>query len=182
LTGGVELRVDLGYAADRVFVNNTSFGTYAAVVDDPAYRDAKARTILQKLPRLLTGEAALALRMTAGGRRVTGLKAVLVGNNSYGRAIDAARPGRRERLDAAAPPKPHAWRAGRAPAASSGSAPARSPSRPTPPRRRSVSTVNTSFCPVLWCAAARPEPYGSACHATALLSRSPAGQRPTGLA
>ncbi|GHA76188.1 hypothetical protein GCM10010348_31480 [Streptomyces anthocyanicus] len=100
LTGGVELRVDLGYAADRVFVNNTSFGTYAAVVDDPAYRDAKARTILQKLPRQLTGEAALALRMTAGGRRVTGLKAVLVGNNSYGRAIDAAHPGRRERLDA----------------------------------------------------------------------------------
>ncbi|CAD55511.1 diacylglycerol kinase-like protein [Streptomyces coelicolor] len=58
LTGGVELRVDLGYAADRVFVNNASFDTYAFVVDDPAYRGAKTRTILQNLPGLLTGEAA----------------------------------------------------------------------------------------------------------------------------
>ncbi|MFI7390771.1 diacylglycerol/lipid kinase family protein [Streptomyces tendae] len=99
LTGGAELRVDLAYAADRVFVNNASFGTYASVVNDLAYRGAKARTILQNLPRLLTGEDAPALRMTADGRRVTGLKAVLVGNNSYGRAIDVAHPGRRERLD-----------------------------------------------------------------------------------
>ncbi|NHI06133.1 hypothetical protein STPH2_1496 [Streptomyces sp. KO7888] len=99
LTGGVELRVDLGYAADRVFVNNASFGTYASVVDDPAYRGAKTRTILRDLPGLLTGEAAPALRMTADGRRITGLQAVLVGNNSYGRAIDVAHPARRERLD-----------------------------------------------------------------------------------
>ncbi|WKX17207.1 MULTISPECIES: diacylglycerol kinase family protein [unclassified Streptomyces] len=99
LTGGTELRVDLGYAADRVFVNNASFGTYASVLDDSAYRGAKIRTILQNLPGLLTGEAAPALRMTADGRRITGLQAVLVSNNSYGRAIDVAHPARRERLD-----------------------------------------------------------------------------------
>nr|WP_240503312.1 diacylglycerol kinase family protein [Streptomyces prasinopilosus] len=99
LTDGVELRVDLGYAADRVFVNNASFGTYASVVTDPAYRDAKARTALRTLPGLLTGEAAPELRMRAGGTRVDGLQALLVGNNPYGRAVDAARPGRRERLD-----------------------------------------------------------------------------------
>ncbi|OSC62487.1 diacylglycerol kinase [Streptomyces sp. 4F] len=99
LTGGVELRVDLAYAADRVFVNNASFGTYAAVVNDPAYRDAKARTVLQTLPGLLTGDSAPALRMTANGRHIGGLQALLVSNNPYGRAVDVSHPGRRGRLD-----------------------------------------------------------------------------------
>ncbi|WP_079040440.1 diacylglycerol kinase family protein [Streptomyces prasinus] len=99
LTDGVELRVDLGYAADRVFVNNASFGTYASVVTDPAYRDAKTRTTLRTLPGLLTGEDAPGLRMRAGRTHVDRLQALLVGNNPYGRVVDAARPGRRERLD-----------------------------------------------------------------------------------
>ncbi|CAM5282393.1 DAGKc domain-containing protein OS=Streptomyces pilosus OX=28893 GN=GCM10010280_68050 PE=4 SV=1 [Streptomyces pilosus] len=99
LTDGVELRVDLGYAADRVFVNNASFGTYASVVTDPAYRDAKTRTTLRTLPGLLTGEDAPGLRARADGRDVEGLQALLVSNNPYGRAVDAARPGRRQRLD-----------------------------------------------------------------------------------
>ncbi|MEU1939000.1 diacylglycerol/lipid kinase family protein [Streptomyces coeruleorubidus] len=99
LTDGVELRVDLGYAADRVFVNNASFGTYASVVTDPAYRDAKTRTTLRTLPGLLTGEDAPRLRTRADRRHVDGLQALLVSNNPYGRAVDAARPGRRERLD-----------------------------------------------------------------------------------
>ncbi len=99
LTGGVELRVDLGYAADRVFVNNASFGTYASVVNDPAYRDAKARTALRNLPGLLAGENAPALRITANGRHMAGLQALLVSNNPYGRAVDVSHPGRRQRLD-----------------------------------------------------------------------------------
>ncbi|MEU9174523.1 diacylglycerol kinase family protein [Streptomyces sp. NPDC048420] len=99
LTHGVELRVDLGYAADRVFVNNASFGMYASVVTDPAYRDAKTRTTLRTLPGLLTGEDAPGLRARADGTHIEGLQALLVSNNPYGRAVDAARPGRRERLD-----------------------------------------------------------------------------------
>ncbi|GAA2392274.1 diacylglycerol/lipid kinase family protein [Streptomyces coeruleofuscus] len=99
LTDGVELRVDLGYAADRVFVNNASFGMYASVVTDPAYRDAKTRTTLRTLPGLLTGEDAPRLRTRADRTHVDGLQALLVSNNPYGRAVDAARPGRRERLD-----------------------------------------------------------------------------------
>ncbi|MGI5197290.1 diacylglycerol/lipid kinase family protein [Streptomyces sp. CA-288835] len=99
LTHGVELRIDLGYAADRVFVNNASFGTYASVVTDPAYRDAKARTTLRTLPGLLTGEDAPRLRTRADRTYVDGLQALLVSNNPYGRAVDAAHPGRRERLD-----------------------------------------------------------------------------------
>ncbi|WP_239063973.1 diacylglycerol kinase family protein [Streptomyces sp. SID14436] len=99
LTDGVELRVDLGYAADRVFVNNASFGTYGFVVTDPAYRGAKSRTTLRTLPGLLTGEGAPTLRARADGVSVDGLRALLVSNNPYGRVVDAARPGRRERLD-----------------------------------------------------------------------------------
>ncbi|WP_405767079.1 diacylglycerol/lipid kinase family protein [Streptomyces sp. NBC_01538] len=99
LTHGVELRVDLGYAADRVFVNNASFGTYASVVTESAYRDAKARTTLRTLPGLLTGKDAPRLWMRADGTDIDGLQALLVSNNPYGRAVDAARPGRRERLD-----------------------------------------------------------------------------------
>jgi diacylglycerol kinase family enzyme len=99
LTHGAELRIDLGYAADRVFVNNASFGTYASVVTDPAYRDAKARTTLRTLPGLLTGEDAPRLRSRADATYVDGLQALLVSNNPYGRAVDAAHPGRRERLD-----------------------------------------------------------------------------------
>jgi diacylglycerol kinase family enzyme len=99
LTHGVELRVDLGYAADRVFVNNASFGMYASVVTDPAYRDAKTRTTLRTLPGLLTGEDAPRLRSRADATYIDGLQALLVSNNPYGRAVDAAHPGRRERLD-----------------------------------------------------------------------------------
>lgn len=99
LDEGVELRIDLGYAADRVFVNNASFGTYAFVVTDPAYRDAKARTTLRTLPGLLTGEDAPRLRARADRRLIDQLQALLVSNNPYGRAVDAANPGRRGRLD-----------------------------------------------------------------------------------
>ncbi|MEV8549832.1 diacylglycerol kinase family protein [Streptomyces glaucescens] len=99
VTHGVELRIDLGYAADRVFVNNASFGTYASVVTDPAYRDAKARTTLHTLPGLLTGQDAPGLRARADGTHFDGLQALLVSNNPYGRAADADRPGRRQRLD-----------------------------------------------------------------------------------
>ncbi|MFE0452144.1 diacylglycerol/lipid kinase family protein [Streptomyces sp. NPDC058914] len=99
LTDGVELRVDLGFAADRVFVNNASFGTYAAVVSDPAYRDDKVRTALQTLPGLLTGSDAPRLRVHSDGVHVEGLQALLVSNNPYRRAVDSPHPGRRERLD-----------------------------------------------------------------------------------
>ncbi|WP_079144268.1 diacylglycerol/lipid kinase family protein [Streptomyces agglomeratus] len=99
LTDGLELRVDLGFAADRVFVNNASFGTYAAVVGDPAYRGEKVQTALQALPGLLTGPDAPTLRMRAGTTHADGLQALLISNNPYQRAVDLAHPGRRERLD-----------------------------------------------------------------------------------
>ncbi|POX54512.1 diacylglycerol kinase [Streptomyces sp. Ru71] len=98
LTDGVERRVDLGFAADRVFVNNASFGTYAAVVGNSAYRGAQLRTALHDLPELLTGEDAPRLRMRSGDRHAEGLQAVLVSNNPYRYAVGPRRS-HRESLD-----------------------------------------------------------------------------------
>ncbi|WP_330275520.1 diacylglycerol kinase family protein [Lentzea sp. NBC_00516] len=98
LTDGVEVRVDLGVAGDRTFVNNASFGAYAEVVRSPAYREGKRRTTLNLLPGLLIGPRSAALRVLAGGDRLDGAQAVLVSNNPYG-SSDLAGLGRRPRLD-----------------------------------------------------------------------------------
>ncbi len=107
LTDGVELRVDLGHlhagepadvSAGQVFINNASFGVYAEVVQSPAYRDDKARTILEMLPDLLTHHSGARLRVRADSLTMDGPQAVLVSNNSYERG-DSAGLGRRQRLD-----------------------------------------------------------------------------------
>ncbi|MFF4437631.1 diacylglycerol/lipid kinase family protein [Streptomyces sp. NPDC001621] len=108
LTDGVELRVDLGRiragagsarsGEERVFVNNASFGVYAAVVQSPAYREDKARTTLDMLPDLLTHHSGARLTVRVGGRTLTDPQAVLVSNNPY-RVDDPAGLGRRDRLD-----------------------------------------------------------------------------------
>ncbi|MFE6836641.1 diacylglycerol/lipid kinase family protein [Streptomyces sp. NPDC057705] len=111
LTDGVELRIDLGYlhagepaegpagrSEGRVFINNASFGVYAEVVQSPAYRDDKARTILEMLPDLLTHHTGARLNVRAGSLTKDGPQAVLVSNNPYERG-DSAGLGRRGRLD-----------------------------------------------------------------------------------
>ncbi|CAM5318692.1 diacylglycerol/lipid kinase family protein [Streptomyces pilosus] len=100
LTDGVELRVDLGFAGDQPFVNNASFGAYAAIVQSPAYRDDKIGTSLEMLPDLLTGQQGPRLVARAGGTTLTAPQAVLVSNNPY-RTGDPFGLGRRERLDSA---------------------------------------------------------------------------------
>lgn len=107
LTDGVEVRVDLGFVGvgaswaegrGRVFVNNASFGAYAAVVQSPAYRGDKARTTLRMLPDLLTRHSGPSLKVRADSVTIDGPQAVLVSNNPY-RTGDPAGLGRRERLD-----------------------------------------------------------------------------------
>ncbi|MGZ4582333.1 MAG: diacylglycerol/lipid kinase family protein [Nocardioidaceae bacterium] len=94
----VELHVDLGLIADTTFVNNASFGAYAAVVQSPAYRDDKAGTTLDLLPDLLSGTAGAELTARADGVLVEHPQAVLVSNNTYCMG-DIAGLGRRPRLD-----------------------------------------------------------------------------------
>lgn len=98
LTDGVELRVDLGFVADRPFVNNASFGAYAAVVQSPAYRDDKIGTTLELLPDLLTRQRGPHLTARVDATTIDGPQAVLVSNNAY-RTGDPVGLGRRERLD-----------------------------------------------------------------------------------
>jgi diacylglycerol kinase family enzyme len=98
LGDGVELRVDLGFIGDRPFVNNASFGAYAAIVQSPAYRDDKRRTTLDQLPGLLAGQSGPRLVARAENVTVEGPQAVLVSNNQYGMG-DIAGLGRRARLD-----------------------------------------------------------------------------------
>ncbi|MFI8092440.1 diacylglycerol/lipid kinase family protein [Streptomyces sp. NPDC086080] len=101
LTDGVEIRVDLGFAGEQPFVNNASFGAYAAIVQSPAYRDDKIGTSLEMLPELLTGQQGPRLVARAGDTTLTAPQAVLVSNNPY-RTGDPFGLGRRERLDSAA--------------------------------------------------------------------------------
>ncbi|MEV7616658.1 diacylglycerol kinase family protein [Streptomyces sp. NPDC089799] len=98
LTDGVEIRVDLGRIEGRAFVNNASFGTYAEVVQSPAYRDDKLRTTLALLPDLLAQHSGPRLTLRADGTTVEAPQAVLVSNNPYGRG-DPAGLGRRTRMD-----------------------------------------------------------------------------------
>lgn len=98
LTDGVELRVDLGFADDRPFVNNASFGVYGAVVQSPGYREDKVGAALERLPELLTRQSGPRLTAGADGTTIADPQAVLVSNNPY-RMDDPFGFGRRERLD-----------------------------------------------------------------------------------
>jgi diacylglycerol kinase family enzyme len=98
LRDGVEARIDLGDINGRPFVNNASFGAYAEIVDDPAYRDDKRGTTLASMPDLLSGRRGPHLTADADGLAIDGPQAVLVSNNAY-EAADLAGAGRRARLD-----------------------------------------------------------------------------------
>ncbi|UGT62484.1 diacylglycerol/lipid kinase family protein [Nocardia asteroides] len=98
LTDGIELHVDLARINGRPFVNNASFGVYAQIVEDPAYRDDKARTVLARLPDLLTGPDSTLLIAHADETRIVAPQAILVSNNPYG-SSDLAGLSHRERLD-----------------------------------------------------------------------------------
>ena len=98
LRDGVEARIDLGRINDRPFVNNASFGAYAEIVENPAYRDDKRRTALDALPDLLTQRRGAHLVAEVGEEKVDAPQALLVSNNPY-EASDLAGMGRRSRLD-----------------------------------------------------------------------------------
>ncbi|WP_097207289.1 diacylglycerol/lipid kinase family protein [Geodermatophilus sabuli] len=98
LHDGVEARIDLGDINGRTFVNNASFGAYAEIVESPAYRDDKRRTILDALPDLLARRRGAHLVAEVGESRFDAPQALLVSNNPYG-ASDLVGSGRRPRLD-----------------------------------------------------------------------------------
>jgi diacylglycerol kinase family enzyme len=98
LSEAVELQIDLGVIGGRTFVNNASFGAYAEVVEEPAYRGDKLGTTLELLPDLLQGHRGARLTVHANGMEITAPNALLVSNNPY-ETGDIAGLGRRAQLD-----------------------------------------------------------------------------------
>ena len=98
LRDGVELRVDLGDVNGRPFVNNVSFGAYAAIVERPEYREEKLKTTLDLLPDLLSSSDGVQQVTRAGTVTIEGAQALLVSNNPYGTG-DITGLGRRPRVD-----------------------------------------------------------------------------------
>jgi diacylglycerol kinase family enzyme len=82
---GSERRIDLARVNGRVFVNNASMGLYGAIVQSPEYRDAKLRTMIEKLPKLLGPNAQeFDLRFTDPDSSLwSGTQLLLVSNNHY---------------------------------------------------------------------------------------------------
>jgi diacylglycerol kinase family enzyme len=80
-----EIRIDLGLVADRVVVNNVSFGAYAMIVGTEGYRENKPETAWQVLPSVLGPEAdPVDLRFTSpDGLEQTGFQLILVSNDPY---------------------------------------------------------------------------------------------------
>jgi diacylglycerol kinase family enzyme len=97
---GHERRIDLGRVNGRVFVNNVAMGVYGAVVQSPAYREHKVRTVIDMMPELLGPDAEpFDLRFIGrDGRAHDTAVLVLVANNPY--VIDTRpRHGTRGNLD-----------------------------------------------------------------------------------
>lgn len=94
--GGVERRIDVGRAGDRLFLNNVSLGAYARLVHERE-RNRRRREALARLRAI-----AIALRhvsergFTVDGEPVRA-RVLLVSNNAY--ALDLLSVGERERLD-----------------------------------------------------------------------------------
>jgi diacylglycerol kinase family enzyme len=89
-TDGVERVIDVAEVNGRLFLNNVSLGIYGDAVQQPAYRDGKARTLLQTAAQVLGPSGAAAdLQLTDDRGRLYGHPAVvLVSNNPY--ALGAA--------------------------------------------------------------------------------------------
>jgi diacylglycerol kinase family enzyme len=99
-TDGVERSIDVGEVNGRVFLNNVSLGIYGDAVRQPAYRDAKVRTLVETAADVLgTSGAVPELHLVDDlGNEHRRPAFVLVSNNPY--ALDRPiAPGTRPRLD-----------------------------------------------------------------------------------
>ena len=99
-TKGLERQIDVAEVNGRLFLNNVSLGIYGDAVQRPAYRDAKARTLLETAATVLGPSASateLELEDELGGVH-RDPAVVLVSNNPY--TFDPPHPpGTRPALD-----------------------------------------------------------------------------------
>src|SRR6476469_80110 len=99
-TDGVERRIDVADVNGQLFLNNVSLGIYGDAVQQPTYRDAKARTLLETAAQMLgPGASAVDLQLVDDrGQSHRNPAVVLVSNNPYSLEPPHA-PGTRARLD-----------------------------------------------------------------------------------
>ncbi len=95
--GGVERRVDVGRAGERLFLNNVSLGLYARLVHRREHHRRRRDALARLRALLLTAkDRRRRQRFTIDGKHVRA-RLVLVGNNDY--SLDLLSLGERERLD-----------------------------------------------------------------------------------
>ena len=84
-TDGIERRIDVAEVNGRLFLNNVSLGIYGDAVHRPAYRDAKARTLLETAAQVLGPSAAASdfELVDERGQVHRNPAVVLVSNNPY---------------------------------------------------------------------------------------------------
>ena len=84
-TDGVERHIDMAEVNGRAFLNNASLGIYGDAVRNPAYRDAKVRTLLETAAEVMgpSAEAPALYVVDDLGREHRDLAVVLVSNNPY---------------------------------------------------------------------------------------------------
>jgi diacylglycerol kinase family enzyme len=84
-TEPVERRIDVAEVNGRLFLNNVSIGIYGDAVKQPAYRDAKARTLLETASHVLGPSAPAAGLQVVDDRGCAHRDpaVVLVSNNPY---------------------------------------------------------------------------------------------------
>jgi diacylglycerol kinase family enzyme len=99
-SSGVGRRIDMAEVNGRLYLNNVSLGIYGDAVRQPAYREAKVRTLLETAREVLgPSEQVPELRLTdKAGREHRHLAVVLVSNNPYALDHPMAR-GTRPALD-----------------------------------------------------------------------------------
>lgn len=94
--GGVERRVDVGRAGDRLFLNNVSLGIYAQLVHRRERHRRRREALARLRALLLLLRPHQPLELTVDGEPVTA-RILLVSNNRY--ALDLFSVGERPRLD-----------------------------------------------------------------------------------
>jgi diacylglycerol kinase family enzyme len=97
---GEARRIDLAEVNGRTFVNNVSLGLYAETVSNPAYRDAKAETMIATLEKLEESAKRFDLRFKGpDDLDVESVDLLLVSNNPYELLGLPNDIGKRERMD-----------------------------------------------------------------------------------
>ena len=94
--GGTERRIDVGRVADRLFVNNVSFGVYAGLVHEREHHRRRGETLARARALLKVARHRHGLHARVNGEDVRA-RVILIGNNRY--EVDLFTLGVRERLD-----------------------------------------------------------------------------------